>query len=182
MVEAYWVGNDLLDEVDPEDLLATGARRFRGQLGGTWGEAGDRAVAHHSFHVFEVYPWAALLTGPGRRPAGRRCTYWTAAASAPGWCSASTADGDGGRSAPWCGRTGGSAPAPRRRSRCAGRWTAVSLIERTVPGDRVALHWDWVCDRLSPDQVDRVVEAERRQLLALAAGSGIPSSSPGPGA
>jgi hypothetical protein len=31
-------------------------------------------------------------------------------------------------------------------------------------GDRVSLHWDWVCDRLSPAQLDALAEASARQL------------------
>ena len=68
VVEAYWVGSDLLDEVDPAALVDRLADRFRGQPGGTWRDAAARARAHHSFQVFEVYPWAELLLGG--RPAG----------------------------------------------------------------------------------------------------------------
>ena len=35
VVEAYWVGSDLLDEVDPGALVARLRERFRGQPGGT---------------------------------------------------------------------------------------------------------------------------------------------------
>ncbi len=35
--------------------------RFAGQVGGTWRGAVGRAQAHHSFQVFEVYPWVAML-------------------------------------------------------------------------------------------------------------------------
>ena len=36
VVEAYWVGNDLLEQVDAAALVADLERRFGGQLGGTW--------------------------------------------------------------------------------------------------------------------------------------------------
>lgn len=65
VVEAYWIGNDLLDQADPGALLDRLLVRFRGQTGGTWREAAHRAVAHHSFQVFDVYPWAALLRAGG---------------------------------------------------------------------------------------------------------------------
>ncbi len=67
VVEAYWVGSDLLDRVDPAALVSRLQDRFRGQPGGTWRAAGARASAHHSFQVFEVYPWADLLRA-GRAP------------------------------------------------------------------------------------------------------------------
>ena len=66
VVEAYWIGNDLLDAVDPEVFLATLRRRFAGQLGGPiarrWRSMPPaHALAHHSFQVFAVYPWTGLL-------------------------------------------------------------------------------------------------------------------------
>ena len=70
-VEAYWVGNDLLDRVDPARLVARLSDLFRGQIGGTWREASARARPHHSFQVFEVYPWVERLT-PGLELPGNR--------------------------------------------------------------------------------------------------------------
>ncbi|MFL6223410.1 MAG: DUF6390 family protein, partial [Actinomycetes bacterium] len=61
VVEAYWIGSDLLDRVDPAGLVAWLREPFAGQPGGTWTDANGRAVAQHSFQVFEVYPWAAML-------------------------------------------------------------------------------------------------------------------------
>jgi hypothetical protein len=37
------------------------------------------------------------------------------------------------------------------------------------PGDRVSLHWDWVCDVITAEQSERIESFERRQLAALAA-------------
>lgn len=66
VVEAYWIGNELLDRADPAALVERMTDRFRGQRGGTWRDAGRRALAHHSFQVFEVYPWAPMLRSMGR--------------------------------------------------------------------------------------------------------------------
>src|SRR5690349_17978113 len=65
VVEAYWVGNDLLASASSAALVAFLEERFRGQLGGTWRSASARAVPHHSFQVFEVYPWAGILARTG---------------------------------------------------------------------------------------------------------------------
>ncbi len=65
VVEAYWVGNELLGEVDPGALVTRLQHRFKDQRGGTWRDASAQATAHHSFHVFEVYPWAQLITAKG---------------------------------------------------------------------------------------------------------------------
>ena len=65
VVEAYWVGNDLLSHVPPAVLARHVSERFRGRLG----SAGDAipsivaagGVPHHCFHVFALYPWLGLL-------------------------------------------------------------------------------------------------------------------------
>ena len=65
VVEAYWVGNGLLDDVDSEWFLAQLRARFRGQTGGQWAggipAAAAKVVPHHAFHVFAIYPWVGLL-------------------------------------------------------------------------------------------------------------------------
>ena len=66
VVEAYWVGNDLLDRVDRARFERHIRARFDAQVAGRWRclEVTTRAAhpcAHHSFHVFEVYPWVGLL-------------------------------------------------------------------------------------------------------------------------
>ena len=54
------------------------------------------------------------------------------------------------------------------RSRRATRWSAWSvngrsLLGRLSPGDRVALHWDWVCDVIDEEQAARIETMEARQ-------------------
>jgi hypothetical protein len=36
-----------------------------------------------------------------------------------------------------------------------------------TPGDRVALHWGWVCDVITAEQVDRLDACEHRQLALV---------------
>ena len=61
VVEAYWVGNELLDRVTGGELARHVEDRFRGRIGGSWRRVVDAvaagAVPHHSFHVLAVYPW-----------------------------------------------------------------------------------------------------------------------------
>ena len=65
VVEAYWVGNGLLDKVAPQSLARHVEDRFRGRVGRGWQDILDAvaagAVPHHSFHVFAVYPWFGLM-------------------------------------------------------------------------------------------------------------------------
>jgi hypothetical protein len=52
------------------------------------------------------------------------------------------------------------------------RWSAdgQSLLPPPAVGDMVALHWDWVCDVLTPDQADRMVRLEETQRAAVGLG------------
>lgn len=164
VVEAYWIGNELLDKVEPPALVAWLSDRFRGQLGGTWRTAAARALAHHSFQVFEVYPWAAMLgvkASPVALSVLDRCRIRTGVVL--------TVDGESAtvRSSPlvWAGNalTTGQ---PRDE---VVAWSAQgrSLIGDLSPGDRVSLHWDWVCDVITAEQVARVEALELRQRTAL---------------
>ncbi|WNI18882.1 DUF6390 family protein [Actinacidiphila sp. ITFR-21] len=169
VVEAYWIGNDLLDRVDPAALVDRLADRFRGQCGGTWREAAGRALAHHSFQVFEVYPWARLL-GAGGHPTALsvldRCRIRTGVVLGVDGGTATVES----RPLAWDG--GAPAPGPARRETV--RWSAggLALIDAPAPGDRVALHWDWVCDVVTAEQAARLEALEAGQRARL---GGLPS-------
>ena len=62
MVRNYWVGGPLLDKVDPDELLTRLRSAFTGQVTGMLDDiCAGNALAHHSFHVFVVYPWVRFL-------------------------------------------------------------------------------------------------------------------------
>jgi hypothetical protein len=158
VVEAYWIGNDLLDRVPPAALTAFLRRRFAGQEGGSWASAQDRAVAHHSFHVFEVYPWLGLLRRTGNPAAVSvldRCRIRTGTVRAVHGPTATVVS----RPLIWTDGTLTSGP-------------PADEVVRTLPrdvesGDRVALHWDWICDVLTPAQQTAIEEQEHRRLNTL---------------
>jgi hydrogenase maturation factor len=60
VVEAYWIGNELLDGVEARELYASLQDRFASQLTArtrelVLGKAPAGAHPHHSFHVLDVY-------------------------------------------------------------------------------------------------------------------------------
>ncbi len=164
VVEAYWVGNELLDSLEPEALLAELGVRFRGQATGTWANAGARARAHHSFQVFEVYPWVSLLGGRDDRvPMNvlEQCRIRTGRVVAVEGERATVRTGplawDGDR----------LSLGDERDEQV--RWSdgGQGLLDAVSIGDLVALHWDWVCDVLDEPSQQEIIRREAAQLAAL---------------
>jgi hypothetical protein len=162
VVRTYWVGGPLLDKVDPADLLSRLRRTFASQVTGLLRDLpeGTNPLAHHSFHVFAVYPWVRFLDRDPTTPlrvmqdcrirsgtvesvddehaeiTSRRLTY---------------ADGKLALGDPRVERV---------------RWSrgGDSLVPAPVPGATVAAHWDWVCGALSDDDAECLDEATRATL------------------
>ena len=167
VVEAYWVGNALLERVRPADLARHADERFRGRIG----RAGEHleaviaagAVPHHCFHVFAVYPWLGLLrSGVVDEP----LRVLDLCRTTPAVVQSVEDDTAAVLARPllWDGSAlhlGG--PAPR-----TARWQddGLAFVPRPRPGDHVSLHWDFVCDVLSPAGARAL---ERSNLRALAA-------------
>jgi uncharacterized protein DUF6390 len=168
VVEAYWVGNELLDRVRPGELGRHLEERFGRRLGrareNVERAAGAGAVPHHCFHVFGVYPWLGLLrSGVVDEPLRilDQCRTTPAVVR--------TVDGDEADVlAPpllWDGSCLAlGEPAPRRvRWREGGR----SFVRGPEPGELVSLHWDFVCDVLSPVAAASLYRATTRALAAV---------------
>lgn len=168
VVEAYWVGNELLDSVSANALARHVEDRFRGRIGRSWERMLDTvaagAVPHHSFHVFAVYPWLGLMrTGIIDEPLRvlDRCRTTPAVVQ--------HIDQDVARvllrPLLWNGRTLELGPWSPRDV----RWqdAGLALVPDLRPGDWVSLHWDFACDRLAPLAVAALDRATRRALCAV---------------
>lgn len=164
VVEAYWVGNGLLDDVGPRALEQELRARFRPRLGRHWEVLRDaplaRAVPHHNLHVFVVYPWVGLLRGGQVAEPLRvldRCRIrWGEVVEV----TRSTALVRS-RRVLWDGHTLRLGPPTPERVTVAVRGARLTPTVRR--GDRVSMHWDWVCERLEARQV--------RELAARTAGA-----------
>jgi hypothetical protein len=167
VVEAYWVGNSLLDRVSPQTLARHVEDRFKGRVGRSWERIVDAvaagAVPHHTFHVFAVYPWLGLLrTGAVEQPLSvlDRCRI------APGLVVG--LDGETvtvlAPSLRWDGKSLAHGPWERRTARFGEGGLAFVSPRR---GDWVSLHWDFVCDRLTPDQATVLYRTGERALAAV---------------
>lgn len=166
VVDAYWLGGELLDAVDPAALVARLEDRFLGQVGGTWRSAAARARAraHHSFQVFEVYPWAGLLKdGRPPEPAVQvldRCRIRVG--------EVLSVDGEKVRVASRLLAWDGLSLHETEPVVEQARWSAggQALIDVPEVGELMALHWDWVCAPVSPDQGRTIVALEASALSA----------------
>ena len=168
VVDAYWVGNGLLDRIGAEALARHVEDRFRGRVGRGWRDVLEAvaagAVPHHSFHVFAVYPWLGLMrTGIVDEPLRVLDQCRTTPALVQ------SVDGDTATVlAPllvWNGTELTLGPwAPRDV-----RWRADGLAFAQTPlaGDWVSIHWDFVCERLTPRRAQQLLRATRRGLDAV---------------
>lgn len=164
--EAYWVGSPLLDRVDMGLFGRSLEARFRGPTGLGWGRLAETVpaggVAHHSFHVFCVYPWVGLL-GQGVRGEKAlevldRCRIR--------WGQVVSVSGDevvvGSRPLRWDGRQ--LDLGPRRLETATRAAHGLAFVPEPAPGDWVSLHWDWMCDRLSPHGLRHLIAYTARTL------------------
>lgn len=169
VVEAYWLGNRLLDSIDTLTWGNSLDDRFRARAGEDW----DRIVAgvqsggvpNHAFHVFCAYPWVGLLRSGAVEQAlivldRCRIRWGTVLDDLEGKFLVSS------RTLEWDGES--LSLGPPQAEVVAG---SVDPTVQLQAGDTVALHWDFVCQRLSGDQAARL----RRQHawhLAIANGHG----------
>jgi hypothetical protein len=176
VVGAYWVGNGLLDRVDMREFGAFLDERFRRRAGRGWGSIAEAipvgAVPHHSFHVFEVYPWVGLMrAGWSEHPLRvlDRCRIR--------WGRVVAVEGDevtiAFRPLAWNGRELGLGPSTLER--VPASVDGKGFVRDLRPGEWVSLHWDWVCDRLTPRRL-RALQAFTLRHLGMANAA----SNPGP--
>jgi hypothetical protein len=175
VVEAYWVGNDLLSHVPPAALARHVRERFRGRLGSVAERipaiVAAGAVPHHCFHVFALYPWLGLLRSgivdePLRVLDQCRTTPALVLSVEGEWADvlAEPLLWDEGRL---------RLAAPERRH---VRWgDGGRAFARPQPGELVSLHWDFVCDVLTAEAAARLAGVTRRVLAAVNADAASPS-------
>lgn len=168
VVDAYWIGNPLLNRVGALALCQSLHDRFAARAGGSFerlvAAAPAGALPHHAFHVFGVYPWVGLLR------AGRvdeplqvldRCRIR--------WGQVEALDSGQAlvrcRPLVWDGRrlALGLPSVERVTYDEGGRGLAGPLSV----GDWCALHWDWICVALSPQRLAALQHYTARQLTVI---------------
>ena len=168
VVRAYWTGNELTDQVDRARFGAALLDRIRPVAGGYWSHLGDDLLAEaaptHAFHVLAVYPWSRLLHTGQPEP----LTVLDSCRIA--WSRVLAVESDtlvvASRHLEYVDRV--LVLGPEQEERVGYRVGGASFVEHVGPGDVVAVHWGFVCDRLSAEQADSLARWTRWQLEAMA--------------
>lgn len=162
VVRSYWVGGPLLDKVDPAELLSRLRGAFTGQVTGLLGDLPDRSyvLAHHSFHVFVVYPWVRFLDRDPSTPLRvmQDCRIR--------WGTVDSVTGDHAElvSRPLSFDGDGLALGDARVETVRWRKDGQSLSQPPTPGETVSAHWDWVCGALSDTDAGALADATQATL------------------
>jgi hypothetical protein len=174
VVRSYWVGGPSLDSVRPDVLLDRLRTTFKGQVTGLLDDlpADSKILAHHSFHVFVVYPWVRFLhraTETALRVLQDCRIRWGRVESVVGEqaviLSRPLEFDDGSLSL--------GEPQPER---VHWRKGGVSLAAAPAPGETVSAHWDWICGTLTDADSSALADATQTTLDLVNAFSGTVSS------
>jgi hypothetical protein len=168
VVDAYWIGNPLLERVPPSTLVAHLDGQFRSTGGRDFAPVAEAALAggaaHHNFHVFAVYPWLSLLRagveGPPLTVLDRCRIRWGKVLAVEG-DSVTVRD----RALAFEGHM--LVDGPERVEQVRRSVDGVGFVDYLAPGDSVALHWDWVCEELAPGALRRLRAWSRRMRAAV---------------
>ncbi len=154
VVEAYWLGNGLLERVDMRLLFDSIRSRFAARtppdrLKWLMAKVPAGARPHHSFHVFEVYPRAGLMKGGAVEhvfETMEQCRIRPAKVlSVEGALLLVEARP--------LEQAEGKLRLGQPRAEYIRRWVdGKGFVDDVKPGDTVSVHWGWACDLLSPRQ------------------------------
>ena len=168
VVEAYWLGNELAVNVPGltlasslDDRFAARTRQHQSDIAAAVAAGG---VPQHNFHVFAVYPWLGMLRAGREGPAFdvlERCRIrW-------GQVLESRGDTVRVRSRSLAFERSRLTLGPERVEEVRRSLDGVGFVDDLSPGEVVSLHWDWVCDRLTPHSLRWLRRCTQRNLDAV---------------
>ena len=164
VVRAYWTADELTDGIDRAEFGAALLARLAPQAGHYWKHLTADLLAEasptHNFHVFGVYPWSRLLSTGMPQP------LQVLDSCRISWGEVVGIDADRAvvrsRRLQWDGTRlslGAEQDDPADYQVTEG-----AFVDGLAVGDHVAVHWDFVCDRLDPDRVGRLCRQTEWQL------------------
>lgn len=149
VVDAYWLGNSLLEAVEVRELHDALLARVGKQLQGSarrWvlGKAPAGARPHHNFHVFDVH---SRVGEQGRN-------LHTMDQCRISWGKVLSCEGSEliVERRPLVIDQGRLALGPARQERVTRQFEGRGFADDAAPGDWVSLHWGWVCEVIGAAQ------------------------------
>lgn len=162
VVRSYWVGGPTLENVDPAALLTRLRTAFKGQVTGLLDAVHPvpGLLAHHSFHVFVVYPWVGFLHRDATTAVRvmQDCRIrWGTVESVSGEQVVIT-------SRPLTFDADVLALGDPETERVNWSKDGVSLAPAPQPGATVSAHWDWVCATLTDEETAALATATQATI------------------
>lgn len=166
VVEAYWLGSDLLRKIPATGFGRSVEQRFRPRVRtSAWRwlatKAPDGAHPVHAFHVLSVLPVVGLLRGGATDDVLRTidsCRIrWGRVRERIGADLLVDA-------VPLEWSDGKLRLAAARPETIRGWQDGLGFIDDVGPGDLVAIHWDWACERLDARQAGALRAWTAREL------------------
>lgn len=164
VVRGYWIGNELTAGLPQDAFAAALLDRLRAQAGHYWPHLSEDLLGEvtptHAFHVLGVYPWTRLLA------AGRPEPLQVLESCRIGWGTVIAVHADHLTvSARELLHEDGHLRLGGERQRTVGhRIGGETFVPDPMPGETVALHWDFACDRLTEADVKRLEAGLLHQL------------------
>ncbi len=166
VVEAYWIGNALLERVASAPFFESLLARFRPRMKRqdfSWMTSVLPAGAkpHHNFHVFDVYRRAGLLRDERATAALERMDQCRIS-----WGRVLFAEGAEVvvERAPLILQRGALALGTPVVVRVLRQIDGRGYLDGFQPGETVSIHWNWACDRIDERALGRLVRATRRAV------------------
>lgn len=164
VVDAYWIGNELLDTVEVRQLYDSLLERFGKQFQGrtrdlVLGKAPAGARPHHSFHVLEVHSRVGELGQSLATMDHCRISWGTVGEVADGELVVDRV--------PLLLELGKLVLGQPMRERVMRQIDGRGFVDGARRGDVVSIHWGWACEVLSAAQ-HHSLERYTRHHLAIA--------------
>jgi hypothetical protein len=168
VVDAYWIGNGLLEKVGAAPFYESLDERFRNRMQASefrWlaTKLEMSARPHHNFHVFDVYVRAGLM-----RNERADIAVETMDSCRISWGRVVAVEG--GElvvERPELVLVGGKLALSEPRSmRVSRQLDGKGFVDCVTAGDLVSIHWSWACAVLSQGELARL-QRETRHSLAL---------------
>jgi hypothetical protein len=166
VVEAYWLGGALAGRVAPAAFGRSLDERFRARLRGDgWRWLGGTAEAgaspNHAFHVLDVFPKVGML-----RTGEVENALQVMDSCRIRWGRILERDGDSliVSAVPLEMRDGQLRLGEPRPERIRGWVDGAGFVEDAGPGDVVAIHWDWACERLDAARLAALRDSTAAEL------------------